>query len=213
MRRFARKTRVMRDALAPIALSVGFFAAACHKEPAQPAADGRSASIPAEPAAAPMQLTDGKLTAYLTYQRRMLEMYRSRFDAGATANLAKVAEAEEQARQQSGLQRHELGEIEQMVRSVIGKRVYGATPPGDDSLERMRSLQSKLPEEGREEVAKSIADLEKSRDELARLTQERRRYGDANVDLLLAREAELTGAWKETMATFAPRAPATPKRR
>lgn len=179
--------------------------AACKKEPVTAEADVLSASIPEEAPRAPLALTEAKLSSYLGYQRRMLDVYASRLDAGRKADLERVVEAEEQARRQSGLDRRELAEIEEMVRAVIGKRVYGAAVPGDDSLNRMRALQPKLSEQGREEVARSIAEVEKSQEELVRLTEERRRFGESNVDLLLAREAELTRLWKETLGSFAPR--------
>ncbi len=187
-------------------------AAACTRDPAGGAvpAGERSEgfSIASPETAGRFALTDAKLSSYLAYQHRMLQLYASRLDGGgsdAGGSLSKLAEAEEDARKKSGLSSHELSAIEQMVRAVIGKRVYGATPPSDDSLERMKALHSKLSGERREEVGRSIADLEKSREEFARLTEERRQYGDANVDLLLAREAELTRSFKEAMATFVPR--------
>ncbi len=178
--------------------------AGCKEEPVSQGVDERTLSNSSEAADAPLKLTDEKLASYVGYQRRMLEVYATRLDAGG-ADLAPVVEAEEKARRQSGLQRRELSEIDQMVRAVIGQRVYGGAVPGDDSLERMRAVQSKLSGQGREEVAKSIAELERSREELVRLADPRRRFGDANVDLLLAHEAELTRLWKQTMATFAPR--------
>jgi hypothetical protein len=92
-----------------------------------------------------------------------------------------------------------------MVREVVVKRLYGGIAPGDDSLERTKALQDKLSGPQREELSQAIAEMERTRSEFARLTEERRKYGDANVDLLIARETELTRAWKEKMAAFAPR--------
>ena len=206
MQRFLRKMKRNGRVLSRSTLVFGIIAlAGCKKEPVSQGVDERTLSDSNGAAGVPLKLTDPKLASYIGYQRRMLEVYATRLDAGATADLAPVVEAEEQARRQSGLQQRELSEIEQMVRAVIGQRVYGGAVPGDDSLERMRAVQSKLSGQGREEVAKSIAEVERSREELVRLADERRRFGDANVDLLLAHEAELTGLWKQTMATFAPR--------
>jgi len=189
---------------------VGLIAAACTREPASgpPPAGERSEglSTASRETTGRVALTEEKLSSYLSYQHRMLRLYAARLDGGGgdAGALSKLAEAEEDARHKSGLSRHELSAIEQMVRAVIGKRVYGATPPSDDSLERMKALHSKLSGERREEVGRSIADLEKSREEFARLTEERRQFGDSNVDLLLAHEAELTRSFKEAMATFVP---------
>jgi len=208
MQRFPGMTKRFTGGLCRSVLVLCFVAlAGCKKEPAPQGVDERTLSPSDGAAGPPLKLTDQKLGSYIGYQRRMLEVYATRLDADANADLAPVVEAEEHARQQSGLPRRELSEIEQMVRAVIGQRVYGGAVPGDDSLERMRAVESKLSGQGREEVAKSIAELERSRAELVRLTEERRRFGDANVDLLLAHEAELTQLWKQTMAAFAPREP------
>ncbi|HME91015.1 MAG TPA: hypothetical protein VKE49_06310, partial [Myxococcaceae bacterium] len=208
MQRFPRRTTPITGGLSRSALVLGVVAlAGCKKEPATQGVDERTLSLSNGAAAPPLKLTDQKLASYIGYQRRMLDVYATRLDAGANADLTPVVEAEEQARRQSGLQRQELSEIEQMVRAVVGQRAYGGAVPGDDSLERMRAVESKLSGQGRQEVAKSIAELERSREELVRLTEERRRFGDANVDLLLAHEAELTRLWKQTMAAFAPRDP------
>jgi len=213
MQRFPRRTKRITGGLSRSALVLGVVGlAGCKKEPAPQGVDERTLSPSDGGADPPLKLTDQKIGSYIGYQRRMLEVYATRLDAGANVDLAPVVEAEEQARRQSGLPRRELSEIEQMVRAVIGQRVYGGAVPGDDSIERMRSVESKLSGQGREEVAKSISELERSREELVRLTEERRRFGDANVDLLLAHEAELTRLWKQTMAAFAPRDPKAPRR-
>jgi len=188
------------------------LATACSKGPSSStatlAAEDPEASMFSGAAAPPLKLTDRKLSAYLAYERRMVELYARSLDAGAASaspTVANLAEAEEEARRQSGLERAELTAIEQMVREVVVKRLYGGIAPGDDSLERTKALQDKLSGPQREELSQAIAEMERTRSEFARLTEERRKYGDANVDLLIARETELTRAWKEKMAAFAPR--------
>ncbi len=195
-----------RAAAAALIVTVG-----CAKEGngvASPGVERAGAISIDDAAAAPIQLTERKLSSYLAYQHRMLAIYGRALDAGsprAGSAVPKLAEAEEEARKQCGLERDELTAIGQMVREVIGKRIYGATTPGDDSIERMKALQAKVSAEHREELARSISQLEASRNDFARMTEERKRYGDPNVDLLLAHEAELVRAWKDMMATFAPR--------
>ena len=194
------------------ALLALILATACSKGPSSSTAtlagEDPEASTLSDAAAPPLKLTDRKLSAYLAYERQMVELYARSLDAGAASaspTVGKLAEAEEEARRQSGVERGELTAIEQMVREVIVKRLYGGIAPGDDSLEQTKALQDKLSGPQREELTKSIAEMERTRNEFARLTRERRKYGDANVDLLIAREAELTRAWKEKMAAFAPR--------
>jgi hypothetical protein len=209
MRSFLQKPKVW-DARAVCfgAAAASMLTAGCAKQAndVAPATADRLGDIPmGEAAAAPIQLTDNKLNAYLAYQRRMLAIYGGALDAGSSSAIPKLAEAEEEARKQSHLERAELTAIGEMVREVIGKRIYGAPTPGDNSLERMKALQTKMSGERREELARSISQLEASRNDFARMTEERKKYGDANVDLLLAHEAELARAWKDMMASFAPR--------
>jgi hypothetical protein len=181
--------------------------AACSKAPAKQSGTGEQRlDFPGEPPTpAAVQLTEEKLQSFLGYQRRMLGLYAERIDGGEPrreADISRLALIEADARQRSGLQRTELASIQEMVRQVIGKRVHGGDPPGDDSLERMKTLQAKLGPGRGSELAKNIAQLESDRDEFSRLVEERQKFGDANVNLLLAHEAELIRNWKETMAVF-----------
>ncbi len=67
-------------------------------------------------------------------------------------------------------------------------------------------MKARLPSEWQVAAEKSVAEIRKSQSTIQRLTEERAKYGSANVEVVLSREAELTQAWKETMAVFAPAA-------
>jgi hypothetical protein len=168
-------------------------------------------------------LTREKLDRYLAYQRQMVQLYsrlikqagqpkspardaqlrRSELTGERQAELEKLAVEEERARAQSGLSLAESRRIEQIIREVIGKRIYGLAVPEEDSVQRMEEMKTKLPPERQQETEKSIAEIRISQDAVKRLAAERAKYGSANVDAVLSREPELTQAWKETMALFA----------
>lgn len=174
-------------------------------------------------------LTREKLDRYLVYQKQMVQLYsrlikqagqpksagraaqlrRSELTVERQAALEKLVVEEERARAQSGLSLEDLRRVEQIIREVIGKRIYGAAVPEEDSVQRMEEMKAKLPPERQEESEKSIAEIRKSQEAVKRLAEERTKYGSANVDVVLGREPELTQAWKETMALFAAQTPST----
>jgi hypothetical protein len=169
-------------------------------------------------------LTSVKLMAYLHYQRGMLQAHREL--AGIPGShpqlsgrkkarpkeipidgkdaIRALAEAEERARRENGLSSGELKAIDQMVREIIGKRVHAGGLFRDDTLQRLEEMKAKLPPERRHDAEESIAQLKREQDEFSRLSKERKKYGDGNVDAILDRESELTECWKEAMALFAP---------
>lgn len=167
-------------------------------------------------------LTGDKLDRYLVYQKQMVTLYsrllketgpiakgrgaqvhRRELTPNRQAALEKLAADEERARAQSGLSLEELSAMEQIVREVIGKRIYGAALSEDESVQRMEEMKAKLPAEWQAETEKSIGEIRRNSDAIHRLPEERSKYGNANVDIVLSREAELTRAWKETVALFA----------
>jgi len=165
-------------------------------------------------------LTSEGLDRYLAYQKQMVQLYsRLIKQAGQSkspardaqlrrggerqAELEKLAVEQERARAQSGLSLEELRRVEQIIREVIGKRIYGLAVPEEDSVQRMEEMKAKLPPQLQQETAKSIAEIRISQDAVKRLAAERAKYGNASVDLVLSREPELTQSWKETMMLFA----------
>jgi hypothetical protein len=212
-------------------LQMGFALAvaaiACKSEPPATALVQEQRRISQEPARVStggkdLLLTGDKLDRYLLYQKRMVALYsgllketgtiakgrgtqvhRRELTPSRQGALEKLAAEEERARAQSGLSLEELSAMEQIVREVIGKRIYGAALSEDESVQRMEEMKAKLPAEWQAETEKSIAEIRRSQEAIHRLPEERSKYGNANVDIVLSREAELTRAWKETVALFA----------
>ena len=117
------------------------------------------------------------MDAFLRYRRERIkarsELADNRATAGASA-LLDDAIAEEAARQSAGLSLVEVETIQEIVQRVIGKRALAR-----------ELLQPGLDRPG-------IGD---SGSHLAALEEERARFGDASVGLVLQREEELTALW------------------
>jgi hypothetical protein len=183
---------------------------------------GRDSSVGESGNPGKIALSPAKLMAYLQYQRGMLQVHREL--TGISGNrprlsgkkkarpelpidgkdaIRAMAEAEERARKENGLSSGELKAIDQMVREIIGKRVHAGAQFREDTLQRLEEMKAKLPPERRHDAEESIAQLKREQDEFSRLSEERKKYGDRNVDAILDRESELTECWKEAMALFA----------
>jgi len=212
----------MKRALLALALT----AAACKKE--QPAAAAEAAranqAVTQAPAEGEYVVTSAKLDAFVMYQEKVLEVWSgsmkdlasmsAKADAGryeGTAGTALAAQdlavaterraaAEEAARKVSGLTDADVEFLEHIVADVIAKRSLGRNTDMALMLEPMEKAMAGLPAEQREAMQKSIAEMKKQQHELTQLSEERRKYGSANVDAVLAREKELTRNW-EAMLT------------
>jgi len=162
----------------------------------------------------PYVLTRDTLDAYVRYQRAVLVIQDSLLtalsklpatalkpDAGrASSQSAKAAlrvleakaRAEEQARLEAGLSERDAQEIERMVMAIINKRNLGRSFDPTTAINQWEAMRGKLPPAQRTELDHSVDDLKAQQAETSRLSEERRQFGDANVDLLLSREEELT---------------------
>ncbi|MFL5349502.1 MAG: hypothetical protein ACJ8AT_32275 [Hyalangium sp.] len=165
-------------------------------------------------------LTKQKLDAYVGYQRKLLEAYESllkdlakvKLDAGKGDELAEVnatmkliegkAKAEEAARKEAGLTEEDVNGIAEVVTAVIGQRQLTAALKMDEELKKLEEMQAKLTPEQREELAPQLAAMRERIEDLQKLTEARRTYGDTNVDLVLTREADLTKNYQDMLNTF-----------
>jgi hypothetical protein len=165
-------------------------------------------------------LTKEKLDAYVGYQRKLLDAYESLLkdlakvkpDAGKGNELAEVnatmkliegkAKAEEAARKEAGLTEEDVNGIAEVVTAVIGQRQLTAALKMDDELKKLEDMQAKLTPEQREELAPQLAAMRERTEDLQKLTEARRTYGDASVDLVLTREADLTKNYQDMLNTF-----------
>ncbi|MCP3057775.1 hypothetical protein LXT21_03180 [Myxococcus sp. K38C18041901] len=185
-------------------------------------AAGLDALEAAEAGAGAYGVTPEKLTAYVAYQRRMLEVYGSQVkglqglgvlvDAGTPEAMAEVraglkvveakAKAEAEARASAGLSVADINGLAQVVTAVIGQRQLGRTLQYEDELRKLEELQQKLPPEQREELAAQVASMRRQVESFQKLTDVRREYGDANVDVVLTREDELMKNYQEMLRVF-----------
>ncbi|NTX00990.1 hypothetical protein HUA74_02975 [Myxococcus sp. CA051A] len=185
---------------------------------------GGVAGLVAEEAtgAGPYVVTPEKLTAYVAYQRRMLEVYGSQVkglqglgalvDAGTPEAMAEVraglkvveakAKAESEARTQAGLSVSDVNGLAEVVTAVISQRQLGRTLQYEEELRKLEELQEKLPPEQRQELAAQVASMRHQVESFQKLTDVRREYGDANVDVVLTREDELMKNYQEMLRVF-----------
>ncbi|MCI0572683.1 MAG: hypothetical protein L0Y66_18165 [Myxococcaceae bacterium] len=194
---------------------LGLGAGAC-ASPAPTAQDPRSTPDAAGEAveaqrATPPELTAAKLGAYLRYQRLRLEVdaslarevsaVASRLEAGGAEGkraarhamrvLEAKAEAEERAREQTGLAREEVHHFGELVAAVLQPRVLARTLSLDDSIRTLEEQGARLQGDKGAELEAQLVPLRAQAEALRKMAAERQRYGDATVDLVLTREADL----------------------
>ena len=168
-------------------------------------------------------VTKEKLEAYVGYQRKLLEAYESllkdmakvKLDAGKGDDLAEVnatmkliegkAKAEEKARKEAHLSEEDVNGIAEVVTAVISQRQLTQALKMDEELKKLEEMQAKLTPEQREELSPQLSAMRERIEDLQKLTEARRTYGDANVDLVLTHEAELTKNYQDMLNTFSRR--------
>lgn len=177
-----------------------------------------------EPAAATAQaesprygVEDATLQRYIAFQDQTMALYaelleelarQEATDGGrdgprAVALFRKHAAAQDRIRDELGLSDRDVHELERIVGDVISRRAVAPPKEQLDSLVRMEELASQLPEDQRADFARTVAGLKARVGANDPLTDERRKYGDDNVNRVLAKEAVLTRQWNRAIATFA----------
>jgi len=168
--------------------------AACPKEKSS-VPDAAVADAPA-PAAQPggFTLTPQMLDAYLTYQKAWLGT------GGDPARRLDRASREQAALKASGLTDDQLNQIDAMVSAVIARRMVSQLT-GNPSFnpDFGGSMAKALNPEQRKHMEDAVAQFKASQQAAKDLTDERKAYGSANIDVLLTQEPELTRMWSEMM--------------
>src|SRR5712692_3365288 len=173
-----------------LALALTVLGSACRESspPASSVAPGARSSKPGEEAPGSpghFAVSGAKLDAFLRYRRERLkarsEPAGNRSPAG-DSRLLDDAIAEEAARQSAGLSLAEVETIQEIVQRVIGKQVLAR-----------ELLQPGLDNPG----------MGDSGSRLAALDEERARFGEASVALVLQREEELTALWNADLTRLA----------
>jgi hypothetical protein len=168
-------------------------------------------------------VTQEKLEAYVGYQRKLLDAYDSLLKDMAKVKVGKVdggrgdgqaevkatmklvegkAKAEEAARTEAGLTEDDVNGIAEIVTAVISQRQLMQAFKYEDDLKKLEEMQAKLTPAQREELAPQLTAMRERIEDLQKLSEVRRTYGDANVDLVLSHEAELTKNYQDMLNTF-----------
>lgn len=168
----------------------------------------------AEDLGAPYLIREAKLERFIQYQERTLALYAQMLsdlaqvegaDGGPAESVAVVkrhAEAQERARRSLGLTERDVRELERVVGDVISRRSAAGGVDPDEEVKKLEALAEKLGPEQRVELDRTLEGLRAQQRETLALTEERRKYGDRNVDLVLSREEVLTAQWNRAISTF-----------
>lgn len=149
-------------------------------------------SVPA-PATVEWTLTLARLDAFLGYQRALLALATA--DAGrkgAAPDLEQRAKFDERARQQAGLTDEEVEKIETMISQVASRRLAASLTGAEEA---MPVMPPNAKPEAPEVLAESLAKREKLKKSSQSLEEERARFGDQNINVLLQRESEVLRNW------------------
>lgn len=188
------------------------LAAGCKKGPTAVADAGAMVPVAPEPAEAGQTLTPAMLDAYLRYQKAALGAQVG--GDGGTLDRAKVDEA---ALKANGLTEAQAVWIDEMVSVVVARRMITQLSDNRDFMPDLQAMGASLNEEQKKHMADAMAAFKASQAAAKELTEERKRFGSKNIDVLLTREAELVKSWTEQMGIGAfgspqlPPAPDAPK--
>lgn len=191
------------------------LAGGCKREPAEPQVPGTSAVAPAAAdSGVASALTREQVDRFVKYQSRLVELYDqvlsqrerekaapiARLTDGGVADPVKVslqlfqgkAKAEEAARAEAGLSLEDIRRIEPIVAGVINERSNARADDVAAVIKQLQALRDKLPEEKRQPVEDQIREVEEDHRHRDGNVEQRQEYGDAAVDAVLTREADLT---------------------
>lgn len=183
---------------------------------------GEPEEAPEEPdEARPYVLTQAKLDAYVTYQRKVMESYavmgrelqaaraklaeggsQAQSAAEAMKSVESKAELESRARKEAGLNEEDINRLGNLVMDVITQRHMAAVLDLPGELKKLEAMQARLKPEQAAELAPQIHALRERVQETERLVSVRKTHGDANVDLVLTREAELMANYQDMLRSF-----------
>jgi hypothetical protein len=202
------------------ALAVGALCAAgaCRKEAPASAPGASSQGAAVVQAATPdagsrFALTREQVDRFVKYQTRLVERYDqvlkdrekekaapiARLPDGGVADPVKVslqlfeakARAEELARSEAGLTMAEVRGIEPIVAEVINERTSARDEDVEGAIKQYEAMRDKLPEEQRKPVEEQLHDLKADHEYRFGNADQRQKFGDAAVDAVLTREADL----------------------
>jgi hypothetical protein len=168
--------------------------AGCHRDGVQAVAD--SGPQGAAPAAvdAGFALTAELLDAYLRYHKASAALQPSP-DGGMMDRAAR----DEAALKQTGLSDGQVLRIDEMVASVVARRTVTQLAANPEFMPDIAAMGQALNAEQKQRMDEAMAAFKQQQQQAKELTDERKRFGTQNIDVLLTREAEVTKAWSDMM--------------
>lgn len=144
-------------------------------------------------------LTPEKLDAFLRYLKALTAVMTST-DGG----LLDRARQDEAARVAVGLTEDDVSRIDEMMSAVIAGRMVTNLGLEGKMQPNLEALGAQLDDEQRKRLEAATVAFKAQQQAAKDLTNERKRYGSKNIDVLLTREADLTAAWSQAMGMPAP---------
>jgi hypothetical protein len=188
-------------------------AGACRRSTPQPSGPdaGPVAAAPRGPADAGLELTVAKLDAFLAYERllrgesapsaREVRRLAQAADGGeraleeAYAGLQRRTERAQAVRADAGLTAVEVQALETLTAEVALARAGAGGPELEEALRALEAAKDQLPPEQRAGVERTVARLREQQERARSLSEVRARWGDAAVDVVLAREKAVLELW------------------
>lgn len=179
---------------------------ACPKEKSS-TPDAAAAAPVVRPSPRGPTLTPQVLDAYLQYQAAWVG------DSPEGARRLDRAAREQAALKASGLTEEQITMIDEMVSAVIARRMLTQLSGSQALVPDVGNMP--MPPEQKKAMDQALAQLKLQQQAARELTDERKQFGSANIDVLLTREAELTKMWSDMMglgayATPTPTMPVMP---
>ena len=167
-------------------------------------------------------LSEDKLKRFIAYQSQLsglsgemaqkTQALERQYDAGfehdsaamsaALSLVQQQAAARSKAAKELGLSEAEIASVERMLSDILGRRLAQAVNQ-DALVEQLEDVMSRVPAEQQPEFERALKQARAARDESKTLGKQRLRYGDANVELVLAHEEELRKHWMAVAAGMA----------
>lgn len=170
------------------------LAAGCKKDSTVVVDAGPAVAAAPAPEDAGQVLTPAMVDAYLRYQKAAAGA-----QVGGDGGAMDRARNDEAALKANGLTEAQAQWIDEMVSVVVARRMVTQLADNRDFMPDLQAMGSSLNDEQKKHMAEAMAAFKAQQAAAKELTEERKRYGSANIDVLLTREAELVKAWTEQM--------------
>ena len=187
--------------------------ACCQKRaPEAPVEDAGTVALAPPGPDAGLQLTVEKLEGFLAYARllraepvpsaREVRRLSQAADGGgaraledAYAGLRQRTERAQAVRADAGLTAAEVQALETLTAEVALARAGSGGPELEEALRALEAAKDQLPAEQRAGVERTVARLRSQQERARTLSEVRARWGDAAVDVVLAREKAVLELW------------------